>query len=339
MQKDEQYMARCLELARLGQGQVAPNPMVGCIIVHDDKIISEGYHEKYGGPHAEVNAINAVGDKSILNQCTLYVSLEPCAHFGKTPPCANLIIDHNFKRVVIGSVDPNEKVAGKGIELLKNSGIDVEVGILEQESIELNKAFITYHTKHRPYILLKWAQTQEGYIDNEGREAQISCEETRPFVHALRDKYQAILVGRKTVQIDDPELTVRAVSGSNPTRIVLDSLNRLERKHKVFNREAETIVFNLEQDAFHDNVKHVKLKTIDVKSILEALYELNVISVMVEGGSKTIQSFIDSNLWDEAIVITGSIHYRSGTKAPKIIGKAINEISNYEDKLLTYLNR
>ena len=339
MQKDEQYMARCLELARLGQGQVAPNPMVGCIIVHEDRIISEGYHQKYGGPHAEVNAINAVVDKSILNQCTIYVSLEPCAHFGKTPPCANLIINHNFKRVVIGTVDPNVKVAGKGIELLNNSGIDVEVGILEKECKELNKAFITYHTKHRPYILLKWAQTQEGYIDNEGKEAQISCEETRPFVHAQRDKYQAILVGRKTVQIDDPELTVRAVSGSNPTRIVLDSLNRLERKHKVFNSQAETIVLNLEKDAVHDNVKHVKLKTIDVKSILEALYDLNVISVMVEGGSKTIQSFIDSKLWDEAIVITGSIHYQTGTKAPKILGKVTNEFSNYEDKILTYLNR
>lgn len=338
MHKDEQYMLRCLQLAALGQGNVAPNPMVGCVIVHNNNIIAEGYHQKYGGSHAEVNAINNVKDKEILQECTIYVSLEPCSHHGKTPPCANLIVKHRFKEVVIGSVDPNEKVAGKGIQLIKNAGIKVKTGVLETECLLLNKAFITFHTKKRPYVLLKWAQTTNGFIDNNGKEAAISCEETRPFVHQLRDQYQSILVGRKTVEIDDPELTVRAIKGSNPTRIVLDSLNRLERNRKVFNDQAETIVFNLEKDAVHGNVKHIRLNTIDIKSILEMMYSLSIVSVMVEGGSQTIQSFINSGLWDESIVIVGEPYFESGTQAPHIDKQPVKEVKNYSDFILTYYN-
>lgn len=303
MHSDEFYMQRCIDLAKLGSGSVAPNPMVGAVIVHNDRIIGEGYHMIFGGPHAEVNAIKSVKEKNLLPESTIYVSLEPCAHFGKTPPCCDLIVAKQFKRVVIGIRDPFSKVDGAGIERISNAGIEVKVGVLEQECKELNKAFITAHTLKRPYITLKWAQTPSGKIDagQSNKEVNwISAPETQVFTHQLRVENQAILVGYNTVINDDPSLTVRAVNGPNPIRVVLDKEGTLNKDHKVFNSEAETIV----------------LSENEPKHILSALYDKGIISVLIEGGRKTLQTFIDDDLWDEAYMIVGQTDFENGTSAP-----------------------
>lgn len=323
MHHDETYMQRCIDLARLGQGLVAPNPMVGAVIVHKNAIIGEGFHQQYGGPHAEVNAVNSVKDRSLLKEATIYVSLEPCSHHGKTPPCSDLLVECGFKRVVIGCKDSHSKVSGKGIEKLKKAGIDVEVGFLEQECRDLNRRFFTFHERQRPYVILKWAQSKDGYLDklrvaDEVGINWISAPETKALVHKWRAEEQSILVGRKTVQNDNPSLTVREFSGINPTRIIIDSQLQLSTDHNIFSDDAPTIIFNRTKNDKVGNIEWIRISETNTELILNELYKRNILSVFVEGGSRTLQYFIFGNVWDEARVIVGDIIFGEGTKAPTI---------------------
>lgn len=318
MSKDELYMHRCIELARLGIGHVAPNPLVGAVIVYEDKIIGEGYHKKFGENHAEVNAINSVADPTLLKKSTIYVSLEPCAHFGKTPPCASLIVQKQFRRVVIGTQDPFSKVDGQGILQMMNAGIDVKVGVLEKECQDLNAHFFTYHLKKRPYILLKWAQSSEGFLDNHGTPCAISGPETKVLVHQWRHEFQAILVGRVTVTNDNPSLTVRAIKGVHPIRIVIDPKLSLNLDYKVFNTDAETWIINKKMEKQVGHLRYIQLEEINAQHLATKLYELSIQSVLVEGGAQTLSQFIEEELWDEARIIQGSVQISEGTKAPKI---------------------
>ena len=307
----EQYMQRCLQLAAMGAGKVAPNPMVGAVLVYDGRIIGEGYHEKFGEAHAEVNCINSVAeaDKKFIAASALYVSLEPCAHFGKTPPCADLIIKNKIPKVVIGCRDSFEAVAGKGIERLKTAGIEVSVGILEDECLELNKRFFIFNEKKRPYIILKWAQSCDGKIAAlEGIRTHITNEFTNRLVHKWRTEEAAILVGTNTALQDDPALTARFWHGNDPVRLVIDSDLKLPPHLKLFDGTAKTILFNFSKQAEEDNLVYYKLKKEESipKQIAAALYSLNILSVIVEGGAKLLQSFIDAGFWDEARVITNS---------------------------------
>ncbi len=332
-------MRRCIELALLGQGRVAPNPMVGAVIVHNDRIIGEGYHEKYGEAHAEVNAIANVDDQTLLKEATIYVSLEPCAHTGKTPPCADLLVHHQFKRVVIGCLDSFSLVSGKGIERLKNAGIETLVGCLENECRALNKHFFTFHEKKRPYVLLKWAQTSNGKIDqglSDGKVTWISAPETQTMVHTWRKNHQAILVGRNTVEKDNPSLTVRAVKGNNPIRIVLDSELQLPMTMNCFNDEASTIVLNKLKSEASGTIEYVQLDALSPQLILSALVERNIQSVLIEGGRATLQSFIDANLWDEAKVVIGAVKFDQGTDAPSLNTSEDNEERFFCDTIKTY---
>lgn len=321
MTEDEQYIQRCIDLAYQGQGKVAPNPMVGCVIVKDGVIIGEGYHEIYGGPHAEINAIRNVGNDAAIQGSTIYVSLEPCTHFGKTPPCTLAILALKPRRVVIGSRDTNTSVAGKGIDRLKREGIEVVEGILEDECRTLNKRFFTFHEKRRPYVILKWAQTQDGFLDRNREEDEvgihwISSPETKVLVHKWRSEEQGILVGRNTILNDNPSLTVREFSGSNPTRIVIDSNLKLSKDVGVFSNEAPTLVFNRVKNAIEGQTEWIKIAETSTKFILEELYKRNILSVLVEGGSRTLQYFIIDNVWDEARVIVSSTQFKEGMRAP-----------------------
>lgn len=331
MSIDEFYMNRCIELARLGQGHVAPNPMVGSIIVHEGKIIGEGYHRKFGEAHAEVNAIHSVEDKRLLAESTIYVTLEPCSHFGKTPPCADLLVQHKFKKVVIGSLDPHSAVQGKGIKRLKENNITVEVGCLENACKTLNKHFFTFHEKQRPYVLLKWAETMNGKLDcgnHAGSVTPISSKESKVLVHTLRNEYQAILVGKKTVEHDNPQLTTRVVVGKNPIRVVLDSELQLNLNHAVFDNSSRTIVLNVIKTERKEHIEFVQLPNMSTQSILNALFDLKIISVMVEGGLQTLNSFIEANHWDEAILLKSKVVCDQGTDAP-IINQPINHSFEY----------
>jgi diaminohydroxyphosphoribosylaminopyrimidine deaminase / 5-amino-6-(5-phosphoribosylamino)uracil reductase len=304
-------MHRCLELASLGAGYVSPNPMVGAVLVHNGRIIGEGYHQHYGEAHAEVNCIASVmeADRGLIKESTLYVSLEPCAHFGKTPPCADLIIKYKIPRVIIGCRDPFKEVDGKGIDKLKAAGIDTELGILEDKCKELNKRFFLFNTKHRPYIVLKWAQTADGVISS-GNEQRllISNEYSNRLVHKWRSEDAAILVGTNTALLDNPELTTRLWEGKSPLRLVLDMDLRLPSSLKIFNDSAGTIIFNSLRHEEKGNLLYYQLsKTGNViHQMMKALYQLRIQSVLVEGGAKLLQSFIDERLWDEARVITGT---------------------------------
>ena len=311
-------MHRCLQLAQLGEGSVAPNPMVGAVLVHNDRIIGEGYHRQYGQAHAEVNCIDNVKeeDKGLIPEATIYVSLEPCAHFGKTPPCADLIIKSGIKNVVVGCRDPFSEVNGKGIEKLKAAGIQVTLGVLEEECRAINKRFFTFHTRHRPFIVLKWAQTADGKIANEDySRVLISNAYTNRLVHQWRSQQMAILVGTNTALFDDPSLTTRLWPGKDPIRLVVDMDLRLPASLQLFNGSIPTLVFNnqrhtLEQlnsiDWTSIGVQYYQV-TEDVSlvdQISNALYQLNIQSVLVEGGAQLLQSFIDEGVWDEACVIT-----------------------------------
>jgi len=328
-------MRRALELASLGAGHVAPNPMVGAVVVYDDVIVGEGYHEKYGEPHAEVNAINAVENSEILSECTIYVSLEPCAHHGKTPPCADLIVKKKLKRVVIGCGDSFAHVDGKGVARLKSAGIEVKTFVLEKEARAINRRFFTVQEKKRPFVILKWAETQNGHIDNSSGGANtiswISRPEVQPFVHKLRSENVAILVGKNTVASDNPSLTVRATSGSNPLRIVLDSRCELTNDRKVLSDGGATLVLNLLKSQKLGNVEYVQLNELTPSSILNALYDMEVQSVLIEGGAATLQSFIDANLWDEVIQIVGQETFEEGTKAPTIHGEIVDQENIFGD--------
>ncbi|MDD3860092.1 MAG: bifunctional diaminohydroxyphosphoribosylaminopyrimidine deaminase/5-amino-6-(5-phosphoribosylamino)uracil reductase RibD [Bacteroidales bacterium] len=320
----EKYINRCLELARKGLGSVSPNPMVGSVIVYEDRIIGEGYHRKCGEAHAEVNAVNSVSDKSLLKKSTIYVSLEPCSHFGKTPPCTDMIIREGIPKIVVGSIDPYFKVAGKGIEKLKTAGREVITGVLEKKCVELNKRFYTFHTKRRPYIILKWAQTKDGYIDyrressTERKASWITNEYCRTLIHKWRTEEDAFLVGTNTVLLDNPQLTARNWFGRNPLRITIDQDNKLDKNLKIFDNQAETMVFNSKKDSVENNISLIKIDfSIDIiPQILEKLFENQIQSIVVEGGLKTLQAFIDSGFWDEARVFTGKHIFKDGVSAP-----------------------
>ena len=321
MSREEKYMNRCLELARQGEGHTAPNPMVGSVIVCEEKIIGEGFHREFGGPHAEVHAINSVKDKSLLEKSTLYVNLEPCAHYGKTPPCAELIVSHRISRVVIGTVDPFAKVSGRGIEIMKNAGVEVTVGILEKECMEINRRFFTFHEKKRPYVILKWAQTLDGFIDSDrtsGKPAWISNELSRMLVHRQRTEEAAILVGTNTAVMDNPSLTVRAWSGRQPLRMAIDRQNRLPDTLTLKDGKIPTIIFTESDIESSHNLEFVRLNFNNPlpEQLLAFMYSRTIQSVIVEGGRQLLQSFIDDKLWDETFIYTGSCRFGKGIKAP-----------------------
>lgn len=325
----EIFMQRCLDLSLLGMGDVAPNPMVGCVIVHDGLIIGEGYHQKYGQAHAEVNAIRSVQNPELLSHSTIYVSLEPCAHWGKTPPCSDLIIESRIPHVVIGTTDPFAKVAGKGIKRMQKAGIKVEVGVLEKECRELNRRFFTFHEKQRPYILLKWAQTFDGFIDTDRTETQhptwITNALCKKLVHKQRSEESAILIGTNTAEFDNPALTVREWKGNQPVRLVIDRKRRLSKELTVFDQKETTWVFTENQEEETENPKFIKLNFSQdiLPQMLTELYKRDILSVIVEGGSILLSSFLQENLWDEAFVYTGNQFFGKGVKAPEISGELL----------------
>ena len=345
MKVQEKYIKRCIELAKNGLGTTYPNPLVGCVIVFENTIIGEGWHKKSGEAHAEVIAIESVQNKELLSSSTLYVSLEPCSHFGKTPPCADLILKYKIPNIVIGTIDPNSKVAGKGIQKLKDSGVNVTFGILEKEGNELNKRFFTFHRKSRPYIILKWAESADGFISpinkSEQKPVWISNEYSRQLVHKWRSEEQAILVGTQTIIDDNPSLTVRDWVGINPIRVVIDKENTIDSSYNVFDNQAKTIVFsNKEVTSNSDTIQYIKVDfdKNSTQAIVDKLFENNIQSIIIEGGRKTIQSFIDAHLWDEARVFIGGINLNEGTKAPKINNTIYSKSYLKKDTLLTYRN-
>lgn len=344
MHSDELYMQRALELARMGSGDVAPNPMVGAVIVHNELIIGEGYHRKFGEAHAEVNAVNSVKDPDLLEESTIYVTLEPCAHFGKTPPCANLLREKRFRRVVIGTIDPFAKVAGAGLKILQDAGIACEVGVLEAQCRDINKRFFTLHSKHRPYVILKWAQTSDGFIDAPRDAAEtgtirwISAPDTQVLTHQWRTEEQAILTGWRTILNDNPSLTARAVTGRNPLRIVLDSQLQAPSSATVFTDGLPTVVFNTVKSGTEGAVTYVQLPDLTVDSQLRAMHELNIVSVIIEGGAHTLDAYIQSGHWDEARVIKGTHAFRNGLKAPVITALPDRTFSFASDQISIFVN-
>lgn len=333
-------MWRCLQLAKLGAGSVAPNPMVGAVLIHENRIIGEGYHQKYGEAHAEVNCINSVkeSDRALIEKSTLYVSLEPCNHYGKTPPCTELIIEKKIPKVIIGCTDIFKEVAGKGILKLQNSGLDVTTGILETESLELNKRFFTFHQKFRPYIVLKWAQSANGKIGSPDQRIFISNEYANRLVHKWRSESSAILVGTKTALLDDPLLTTRLWPGKSPVRIVMDKKLKLSPASKIFNKDASTIVFNLLKNSFEENLRYINLKDENfLGQMMNYLFETNLQSIIVEGGAATLQSFIDADLWDEARVITNEeMIIENGVSAPEMKNFLLKKRERYFGDIINY---
>jgi diaminohydroxyphosphoribosylaminopyrimidine deaminase / 5-amino-6-(5-phosphoribosylamino)uracil reductase len=345
MMNHEQYMQRCLELAGNGLGRVAPNPLVGCVIVYDETIIGEGFHAAFGGPHAEINAINSVKSKDLLKKSTLYVNLEPCCHHGKTPPCADRIISEGIPSVVIGMQDPFPKVSGKGIDVLRKAGIHVESGILESECQWLNRRFIRFHTSQRPYIILKWAQTLDGFIDRE-RDSEdpqinwITDENTRILVHKWRSEEQAVMIGAKTAVKDDPRLTIRDWTGKNPIRIVVDHEGDLSNQLHVFDDEAETMIFTEIDKVFGNKTRTILTDFSEnaLPFIFRTLYENDVQSVIIEGGRQLLTSVIEAALWDEARIFTGDRYFFKGVRSPDISGKVISSEHMGKDILVTMMN-
>ncbi|HVW95010.1 MAG TPA: bifunctional diaminohydroxyphosphoribosylaminopyrimidine deaminase/5-amino-6-(5-phosphoribosylamino)uracil reductase RibD [Mucilaginibacter sp.] len=343
----EKYMQRCIELAALGAGYVSPNPMVGAVVVCEDRIIGEGYHQRYGESHAEVNAINQVISRfpdsdERLKKSAIYVSLEPCAHYGKTPPCADLIIKHQIPRVVVGCRDPFESVNGKGIEKLQNAGINVITGVLEKDCKWLNRRFFTRVQKQRPYVILKWAQTADAFFSPEdSRQFWITGPESRRLVHQWRSGEDAVLVGKNTAQIDNPQLNVRYGGGRSPKRVVIDRRLELDPTLNIFDNSAETFIFNEVSTDIIGKNRFIALEDFDryvPQYILFQLYLQDIQSVIIEGGAKTLGSFIDAGVWDEARIFTGKQYLREGIKAPSVSGKIIDELFVGDDKLTLIVN-
>ena len=338
-------MQRCLEIAIKGFGNVAPNPMVGCVIVYDQKIIGEGYHQQFGQAHAEVNAINSVENKELLKKATLYVNLEPCSHFGKTPPCADLIIKNKIPNVVIGNTDPFSEVNGRGIEKLTKAGINVQEGVLEDKCKKLNVRFFTFHEKKRPYVILKWAQTADGFIDlkrteeNPGKALQISSAESRKLVHKWRSQEQAIMVGSNTALLDNPQLTVREWQGRNPLRITIDKWLRIPKHYNLFDKSTATLIFTAVDEPSETNLEFVKIDfdQSPVPQILNELYKRSIQSLLVEGGEQLLTSFIESGLWDEARVFISDKKIEKGVNAPVLNINPISKENISGDKFLTFL--
>lgn len=336
----EKYMHRCLNLAQMGWPMARPNPMVGSVIVHDGKIIGEGYHQKYGEPHAEVNAINSIDNQSLLSQATLYVNLEPCSHHGKTPPCANLIIEKGIKNVVIGTSDPFAKVAGEGIKKLKAAGVNVTLGILEKECLELNKRFFTFHEKKRPYIILKWAESQDGFLDqfrenSDQPPAKISGHLSHQISHQLRANEAAILVGGNTWRLDQPSLNTRLVNGCSPIRIFSFFYNNINANNQQFDFNQQNLIFNTEASNKKETTEWIKLSKSEdyLDQLLAVLHGKNIQSLIVEGGGQTLGRFIESGNWDEAYRFVGNSQLSNGISAPVIKGE-ITDLCKVENDLL-----
>jgi diaminohydroxyphosphoribosylaminopyrimidine deaminase / 5-amino-6-(5-phosphoribosylamino)uracil reductase len=323
MEDCKRYMARCLQLAEIAGGRVAPNPMVGAVLVVDSEIIGEGYHRHFGEDHAEPNAIRSVKDPELLKRATMYVSLEPCSYYGKTPPCADLIVSSGIPRVVIGTLDPNPKVSGRGVEILRKAGVEVMVGVLEDECREVNKRFFIFQEQKRPYVLLKWAQTQNGFIDRKRTDSNetpliISNNITRQLTHKMRSENQSILVGANTVLLDNPSLTVRNWSGKSPVRIAIDRQGRIPDDYKLMDGNIPTLIFTEKEQANKPHVEFVKItfNTDCLKTILHKIYERNIHSVLVEGGASILNSFIEAGLWDEANIEVSPQRITDGVAAP-----------------------
>lgn len=346
---DNKYMARCILLARSGAGNVAPNPMVGAVIVHQGRIIGEGYHRKYGEAHAEVNAIASVDDESLLKEATIYVSLEPCSHYGKTPPCAELIIKKQIPRVVIGCLDPFPEVSGRGVRMLREAGVEVVTGVMEKEARELNRAFMTFQEKQRPYIYLKWAQSVDGYMDRARTDPKqpavvLSSPETMRRVHRLRANVAAIMVGTQTALLDNPSLTVRHWVGRSPVRVVLDRSLRIPAHYHLLDGTVKTLVFTAERAAGRDNVEYV---TIDfsqpvLPQVLHELYLRKLNSLMVEGGATLLRHFLQEGLWDEAWVETAPVNLCTGVKAPdlnEVRSLSLTEVKKAEEHVISVFSR
>lgn len=335
-------MQRCLELALNGLGSVAPNPMVGSVIVAGGEIIGEGFHQKYGGAHAEVNAIESVKDKKLLSKSALYVNLEPCAHFGKTPSCADLIIHHKIPKVIIGCRDTFHEVAGRGIEKLQAAGCEVTTGVLEQESRNLNRRFFTFHEKKRPYVILKWAQTLDGFLAPPPslRNYWITNDFSRTLVHKWRTEEQAIMIGTNTVLTDNPRLTARLAAGKNPLRVVPDKNLRLSKDLNIFDGSAPTLVFTEKKMPAHEQIQYITVpfhKKLPHR-MLEELFNRNIQSVIIEGGARLLTDFINEELWDEARVFIGSKTFGSGLKAPVMNSSPASSENILNDKLIIYIN-
>lgn len=339
---DLKYMERALQLAEQGRGRVSPNPMVGCVIVHYDEIIGEGFHQQYGGPHAEVNAINSVKNPDLLKESTCYVSLEPCAHYGKTPPCADLLIEKGVKRVVIAAMDSNPLVGGRGVEKLRNAGIEVLPGVLEKEARDLNMRFFTMIEKQRPFIILKWAQTADGFVARKNFDSKwISSEQSRTLVHQWRAEEDAILVGTNTAQYDNPQLNVRDWAGNSPLRLVIDKSLRLPKSLHLFDQSHPTIVYNLEKSSQEgDNLGFVKLPQIGfLKALLDDLNQRKIQSLFVEGGSQLLNAFLSEGLWDEARVFQSGSVFGEGISAPKMDLPFDQQLKLKEDLLTIYTGK
>ncbi|MGC5746038.1 bifunctional diaminohydroxyphosphoribosylaminopyrimidine deaminase/5-amino-6-(5-phosphoribosylamino)uracil reductase RibD [Chryseobacterium sp. NFX27] len=339
MNNDELYIKRCIELAQKALGKTYPNPLVGSVIVHNGKIIGEGYHHKAGENHAEINAINSVENKDLIPESTIYVSLEPCAHYGKTPPCALKIKELGFRKVVIGAMDSHDKVNGKGKKIIQDAGIEAVSGILEKECTELNKRFFTYHEKKRPYIILKWAESGDGFLDKDFKPTAVSNSLASQFVHQLRADEHAILVGTQTALNDNPGLTVRNTEGINPVRILIDFDLKVPGNFKIYNNEAPTLVFNSKKEGTEGNIKFIKTgkENFFLQNLMNALYKEQIQSVIIEGGRYTLQQFINEGLWDEAIVIKNEdLKLQNGTKAPKLDHLTPYEIRPIRDNIIQF---
>jgi diaminohydroxyphosphoribosylaminopyrimidine deaminase / 5-amino-6-(5-phosphoribosylamino)uracil reductase len=341
----ETFMQRCLELAQNGLGRVAPNPLVGCVIVHEDTIIGEGFHSEFGGPHAEINALNAVSNKDLLKHSTLYVNLEPCCHYGKTPPCTDSIIAAGISRVVVGMHDPFPKVSGQGIQILRQAGITVDSGILEDDCLWLNRRFIRFIAESRPYIILKWAQTLDGFIDRERETLEphinwITDDNTRMLVHKWRTEEQAVMIGGNTAAKDNPRLTVRDWVGRNPLRVVIDHTGNLNKSLHVFDEEADTILYTTTDSSYGNRTKTIvtDFTTDALPFIFKTLYENNIQSLIIEGGRYLLTSVIESGLWDEARIFTGNRYFYKGIRSPEISGpiKSIEHLG--KDVLTSIIN-
>ena len=346
LQLDEFYMQRCLDLAYKSCSTVFPNPMVGCVIVHKGKIIGEGYHTKQGTPHAEVHAIESVKDKELLKDSTLYVNLEPCCHYGKTPPCVDMIIKHKIPRVVIGTLDINPCVKGKGIDKLKANSCHVTIGVLEKSCRDLNKRFFTYHEKKRPYIILKWAQTIDGFMDiapemkGKNKTYWISNDILKLKVHQWRAQENAIFVGANTIINDNPQLNVRYCAGNNPSRITFLKESLQPKHFHFFDGTQNSIVFSTFKNEDQNNLHYYLIKDIEhyLQEIMDKLYELQYLSILVEGGRKTLDALIQNNLWDEARILIGNKCFGKGLSAPVIPVLPSKTASYNEDKLLYIYN-
>lgn len=336
MQEHNQYMNRCIQLALLGKRNVMSNPMVGSVLVYNDRIIGEGYHAKYGANHAEIACLNSVKeeDKKYISKATLYVNLEPCSHTGKTPPCANRIVQEKIKKVIIGSKDPNPLVAGNGIKMLKENNIEVETGILENECIELNKRFYTFHIKKRPFIILKWAQSADGFISEHNKQTKLSNKLSDIKVHQMRANEMAIWAGYRTLLCDNPLLNVRHTIGNNPIRITFDKYLDLPSHLHFYNNETETIIFNFLKNEKNNNSHYIKVNEKNyLDEILQHLHKMNIISLLVEGGKFTLEMFISNNQWDEAYIIECNKVLNEGIEAPLLNNAIKEDYINIEDDI------